>query len=88
MDDVGLKTVIVSDKARITIPEDIRILLGIKKGDRLVLVAKNDKILIQKAANLEKQPEDDYGDLLDYSEETLERLWLNKEDDIWNKYLQ
>ncbi len=83
-----LKTVNVSEKGQIAIPREIRILLGIKKGDRLVLTAKNKKLLIQKATNLTKQMEDDLDDLSSYSELSLKKLWLNKKDDVWNKYLK
>ena len=58
MSEAILKTVSVSEKGQIAIPRDIQILLGIKKGDRLVLTTKNNKLLIQKATNLEKQMED------------------------------
>jgi len=87
MSESTLKTVSVSDKGQIAIPREIRQLLGIKKGDRLVLVTKNEQLLIQKATSLEKQMKDDFDDLINYSESTLKKLWLNKEDDVWNKYL-
>jgi AbrB family looped-hinge helix DNA binding protein len=83
-----LKTVSVSEKGQIAIPREIRILLGIKKGDRLILTAKDKKLLIQKATNLTKQMEDDLDDLTSYSELSLKKLWLNKKDDVWNKYLK
>lgn len=82
-----LKTVNVSEKGQIAIPKEIQELLGIKKGDRLVITAKNKKILIQKATNIEKHIEDDFSDLLVYSESSLGRLWNNKKDDVWEKYL-
>ena len=85
MSEMTLKTVNVSEKGQIAIPREIRVLLGIKKGDRLLLTAKNKKLLIQKATNLTKQMEDD---LVDYSELSLKKLWLNKKDDVWNKYLK
>ena len=88
MDETSLKTVRVSEKGQIAIPRDIQTLLGLKKGDRLVLVTKNDKLLIQKASGLERQVKDDFGDLLAHSEKTLKKIWLNKEDDVWDKYLQ
>ena len=88
MSESTLKTVSVSEKGQIAIPREIQKLLGIKKGDRLVLTAKNKKLLIQKASSLEKHMEDDFGDLLKHSESTLKKLWLNKEDDVWDKYLQ
>ena len=83
-----LKIASVSEKGQIAIPREIRVLLGIKKGDRLVLTTKNKKLLIQKATNLTKQMEDDFDDLIDYSELSLKKLWLNKQDDVWNKYLK
>ena len=83
-----LKIVSVSEKGQIAIPREIRVLLGIKKGDRLLLTTKNKKLLIQKATNLTKQMEDDFDDLIDYSELSLKKLWLNKQDDVWNKYLK
>ena len=88
MNEMILKTVSVSEKGQIAIPREIRALLGIKKGDRLVLTTKNKKLLIQKATNLTKQMEDDFDDLIDYSELSLKKLWLNKQDDVWNKYLK
>ena len=88
MNEMILKIVSVSEKGQIAIPREIRALLGIKKGDRLVLTTKNKKLLIQKATNLTKQMEDDFDDLIDYSELSLKKLWLNKQDDVWNKYLK
>ena len=88
MNEMILKIVSVSEKGQIAIPREIRVLLGIKKGDRLVLTTKNKKLLIQKATNLTKQMEDDFDDLIDYSELSLKKLWLNKQDDVWNKYLK
>jgi len=85
MNEATLKTVNVSEKGQIAIPREIQALLGIKKGDRLVLAAKNKKLLIQKASNLEKQIEGDFKDLLKLSEKTAEKLWDNEDDQIWNK---
>ena len=84
-----IKTVNVSEKGQIAIPKEIQNSLGIKKGDRLVIITKNRKILIQKAENIEKQMEDDFADLVKFSELSLNKLWSNKkDDDVWNKYLQ
>ncbi|WP_316505824.1 AbrB/MazE/SpoVT family DNA-binding domain-containing protein [Nitrosopumilus sp.] len=86
MDKTTLKTINVSDKGQITIPREIQTMLGIKKGDRLILAAKDKRLLIQKASSLERQIEDDFKDLLKLSEKTTAKsLWDNKEDEIWNK---
>ncbi|MGI0057976.1 MAG: AbrB/MazE/SpoVT family DNA-binding domain-containing protein [Nitrosarchaeum sp.] len=83
-----LTTVRVSEKGQIAIPREVQALLGIRKGDRLVLATKDKKILIQKAVNFEKQLDDDFGDIITYSESSLKKLWLTKEDEIWNQYLK
>ena len=84
-----IKTVNVSEKGQIAIPKEIQNSLGIKKGDRLVIITKNKKILIQKAENIEKQMGDDFADLVKFSELSLNKLWSNKkDDDVWNRYPQ
>ena len=82
-----LKIVNVSEKGQITIPREIQKLLGIKKGDKLILTTKNEKILIQKATNIKKHMMNNFDDLLQYSELSLAKLWNNKKDNIWEKYL-
>ena len=86
MSEATLKTVNVSEKGQIAIPREIRILLGIKKGDRLVLTAKNEKLLIQKATSMTKQMEDDFDPLTKISERTAKKLWDSKYDEIWNNF--
>ncbi len=84
-----IKTVNVSEKGQIVIPKEIQNSLGIKKGDRLIIITKNKKILIQKAENIEKQMGDDFADLIKFSELSLNKFWSNKKDDeVWNRYLQ
>lgn len=86
MSEATLKTVNVSEKGQIAIPREIRILLGIKKGDRLVLTAKNEKLLIQKATSMTKQMEDNFDPLTKLSERTAKKLWDSKYDEIWNNF--
>ena len=69
-----LKIVNVSEKGQITLPREIQKLLGIKKGDKLILIAKNEKILIQKATNIKKYMMNNFDDLLRYSELSLAKL--------------
>ena len=72
------KIIKVTGKGQISIPVSIREQTGIKKGDELLIVKSGRSILIEKIK------ESDFRDLLKHSEKVAERLWNNKEDDIWD----
>jgi AbrB family looped-hinge helix DNA binding protein len=82
-----VKTIKVSDKGQIAIPQNIREQAGIEKGDELVIVQSDGKILLEKANKLSTKMKDDFKDLLKFSEQSLKNVWDNKQDDIWNSYL-
>lgn len=83
-----VKTVKVSDKGQIAIPQEIREEAGIKKGEELIIVQDNGTILLEKAQRVATKMKDDFKDLLKFSEQSLKKVWDNKEDDIWNEYLK
>jgi len=64
------KTIKVSGKGQIAIPQTIR-----------------DKILIEKVQKVSEKIKDDFKDLVKFSEQSLEDVWGNKADDVWNSYL-
>jgi AbrB family looped-hinge helix DNA binding protein len=82
------KTIKVSAKGQITLPSDIQREIGIKKGDEILLIRKGKKILLEKQENVAKKMEDEMSDLVAFSESSLEKIWLNKKDEIWNQYLK
>ena len=83
-----IKTVKVSDKGQIAIPQSFRENLGITKGDNLIIVQANGKILIEKAQKTKEKIKDDFKDILKFSEDSLKEVWDNQEDEIWNEYLK
>jgi len=83
-----IKTIKVSDKGQIAIPRSIRETLGIDRGDELVVIQIDNKILLEKTQKMEQKLKDDFKDILKFSENSLKEVWDNKEDDIWNKYLE
>jgi AbrB family looped-hinge helix DNA binding protein len=83
-----IKTIKVSDKGQIAIPQNIREQASIKKGDELIIVQSHGKILLEKAQRLSEEIKDDFKDLLKFSEQSLKSVWDNKEDDIWSNYLK
>ena len=72
------KLIKVTDKGQISIPTSMRKATGMKKGDEL-LVIQEGKVII-----LEKVKKSDFSDLLKHSENVAEKVWGNKEDDIWD----
>jgi len=86
--NMKMKTVRISDKGQIAIPMDIRNSLGLRRGDELVLIQTNNKILIEKPKKMIKGVKEDFKDMITLTESSLKKLWLNKEDEIWNEYLK
>lgn len=81
-------TVTVSGKGQISIPREIRKHLGVEKGSKLVLVLKDKKLLIYKAADISQSTEEGFGDTVQYSELSLKKIWDNEGDEVWNRHLK
>lgn len=80
-----MKTIRVTDKGQIAIPQMIREKVGIKKGDELIIIQLDGKILLEKASEVEIEMKDDFSDILKLSEASLKEFWSSKEDDIWDR---
>lgn len=83
-----IKTVKVSDKGQIAIPQSMRSRMGIERGDELVLVQMDSKILLEKSQKVSSKLKEDFKDILKFSERSLKSVWGNKQDDVWNSYLK
>ena len=83
-----MKTIKVSDKGQISIPNSVRQSLGINRGDELVLIESDGKILIEKQKVVSEKIKDDFKDVLQFSEQSLKEVWDNPEDEIWSEYLK
>lgn len=81
---IKVKTVKVSGKGQIAIPLDIRNSLGLRKGDTLVLIQTDHKILIEKPVKIAKKTKSSFKFLLKHSEKVASKLWENKEDEVWD----
>jgi len=82
------KTIKVSKKGQIAIPSDIRQELEINEGDELLLVKKGKRIMLEKASEISKELTDEFDDLLTLTESSLKKIWQNKGDEIWKRYLK
>jgi AbrB family looped-hinge helix DNA binding protein len=83
-----IKTIRVSEKGQIAIPQIIREQMGIEQGDELVLLQIGGRILLEKAQKTEEKLLDNFKDILKFSEQSLTDVWDNKEDEIWSQYLK
>jgi antitoxin PrlF len=72
------KIIKVTDKGQISIPIEIRKAVGINSGDDLVIVHDNGKICMKKIKKA------NFNDLLKHSEIVAEKLWDNKDDEVWD----
>ena len=85
---MDLKTIKLSEKGHISIPKDIREGMHLKKGDKLILVARGEQLILQKADSFLKKlgmKEESIGTMM-LSEESLKKDWDNRYDERWNKY--
>ncbi len=70
------------------LPSDIQKENGIKKGDKILLIRKGEKIILEKLERVTREFKDEFTDVQSLSERSLRKLWLNKGDEIWNQYLK
>ena len=83
-----IKTIKVSDKGQIAIPQSIRESLGIQRGDDLIILEVGGKLLIEKQKKVSEMVKDSFKDILHFSEQSLGSVWNNTEDEIWSSYLK
>ena len=72
------KIIKVTGKGQISIPIEIRSSVGISNGDELFIVRDDESIIMRKIKK------SDFSDLLKHSEKVADKLWDNKDDDIWD----
>jgi AbrB family looped-hinge helix DNA binding protein len=82
--DPLIRTLTVSEKGQVVLPADVRKLLGVQKGTRLVLVCDGERLLLQKETRAAAALEEDFSDLLAASAEALRDTWENEDDAVWD----
>jgi AbrB family looped-hinge helix DNA binding protein len=82
---VAIRTIKVSDKGQVSIPKDIRKNMKIKKGDNLVMMVKDSKIVLEKSEKVALLLDGEFKDIEAFTEHTLKSVWDNPYDEVWNK---
>lgn len=88
MENEFVKTLRVSDKGQISIPNSVRQRLEIQRGDNLILFEIGGKILLEKQQKVSDKMKEEFKDILYFSEQSLGEVWDNPDDEIWNRYLE
>jgi len=83
-----MKMVKVSDKGQISVPQEVRSIMKINKGDELVLIQDKGLIMLQKSSEASKAFSENFQDIKKLTEKSLKKVWDNKEDEAWNTYLK
>jgi len=82
---VEIRTIKVSDKGQVSIPKDIRKNMKIKKGDNLVMMVKDSKIVLEKSEKIALLLDGEFEDIKAFTERSLKSVWDNPHDEVWNK---
>lgn len=82
---VEIRTIKVSDKGQVSIPKDIRKNMKIKKGDNLVMMVKDSRIVLEKSEKIALLLDDRFKDVEAFTEHSLKSVWDNKYDEVWNR---
>ena len=62
--NLNIKTIKVSDKGQIAIPQIIREKAGIDRGDELVIIQTEGKILLEKSQKISNKIKEDFKDII------------------------
>jgi len=79
--NMEIKTIKLSSKGQLCIPQEMRKEAGFKEGEKLILIAKTNEIRIQKSKKILDNLDKEGFETISMSEEVLKKDWNNKRDD-------
>lgn len=82
----------VSSRGQIVIPEGIRKRFRLKQGSKLLLVEKENCLILKKGEEIAEQikieEQREFVGWISIAEQSLKEIWDNPKDDkVWQKYL-
>ncbi len=92
--ETKLKTVQMSERGILVIPEEVRKDLGVQGGATFVLIESGNEIILKKESDVVNlisskvdRRKEDIGWMI-LAQKSLEELWNNpKDEEVWKKYL-
>ena len=83
---LNMKTMTMTKKGQISIPKVARDAMGVKEGDKLVAIFKEDQMILRPLKTLKNKINP--GETAILSEKSLAKDWLSEEDEKAWAYLQ
>ncbi|MCX6708889.1 MAG: AbrB/MazE/SpoVT family DNA-binding domain-containing protein [Candidatus Woesearchaeota archaeon] len=84
MELIEMKTVTITEKGQMALPKDIREIEGFKEGQKVVMLAYKDRVVIRP---LKKMDPEELG-WLSLAEKSWAKDWLTPEEDKAWKHLK
>jgi len=77
----------MTGKGQIVVPKEMRDRMGFKRNSMILLLQKDDNIILKKPESLEALVED-FPEVRAATEEVLKKVWENEDDKLWESYLK
>ena len=81
------RTVKMTGKGQIVVPKEMRISLGLKRNSTILLIQKDDDIIMKKPESLKDMVED-FPELRAATERVFGEVWKDEDDKLWESYLK
>ncbi|HIH15892.1 MAG TPA: AbrB/MazE/SpoVT family DNA-binding domain-containing protein [Candidatus Diapherotrites archaeon] len=83
-----MKTVQLGARGQLVIPQEFRKDLDLREGETLVLFEVANKLVLRKQDAVLEALEDDLKDWWKVSIPTLNKVWEDEPEGLWEKYLK
>lgn len=81
------RTVKMTGKGQIVVPKEMRDSMGLKRNSMLLIVQKDDNIILKKPESLEAIVED-FPELRAATERVFGEVWKDEDDKLWESYIK
>jgi AbrB family looped-hinge helix DNA binding protein len=81
------RTVKMTGKGQIVVPKEMRDNMGLKRNSMLLIVQKDDNIILKKPESLEAIVED-FPELRAATERVFGEVWKDEDDKLWESYIK
>ena len=81
------RTVKMTGKGQIVVPKEMRDSLGLRRNSTILLIQKDEDILMRKPESISELIED-FPELRAAAERVFGEVWKGEDDKLWESYLK